>query len=128
MQDLTKSLKKFLVNINGLYLHNIKHKKRRTNCCESIQSEVIIIFLIFFLILSAGSKKIQNAMAQVSYKLTKVIFIERTQDVNKSNYIPIYTHNWKGKPVGHYNYEGIIKIEQLFYNNYSVDYLQSILE
>ena len=67
-------------------------------------------------------------MVQVSYKLTKVIFIERTQDVNKSNYIPIYTHKWKGKLVGHYNYEGIIKIEQLFYNNYSVDYLQSILE
>ena len=36
MQDLTKSLKLFLVNINSLYLHNIKHKKRRTNSCESI--------------------------------------------------------------------------------------------
>ena len=36
MQDLTKSQKLFLVNINSLYLHNIKHKKRRTNSCESI--------------------------------------------------------------------------------------------
>ena len=79
-----------------------------------------------FLILGVGSKKVQNAMAQVSNKLTNVSFIERSQDVNKTNYTPIYTHKWKGKAVGHYNYEGMKKIGQLFYKNFSDNYLQSI--
>ena len=79
-----------------------------------------------FLILGVGSKKVQNSMVQVSNKLTNVSFIERSQDVNKSNYTPIYTHKWKGKAVGHYNYEGMKKIGQLFYKNYSDNYLQSI--
>ena len=79
-----------------------------------------------FLILGVGSKKVQNAMVQVSNKLTNVTFIERSQDVNKSNYTPIYTHKWKGKPVGHYNYEGMKKIGQLFYKNYFDNYFHSI--
>ena len=53
-------------------------------------------------------------MAQVSDKLTNVSFIERSQDVNKSNYTPIYTHKWKDKPVGHYNYEGMKKLGSYF--------------
>ena len=79
-----------------------------------------------FLMLGVGSKKVQNAMVKVSNKLTNVTFIERSQDVNKSNYTPIYTHKWKGKPVGHYNYEGMKKIGQLFYKNYFNNYLHSI--
>lgn len=79
-----------------------------------------------FLILGVGSKKVQNAMVQVSNKLTNVTFIERSQDVNKSNYTPIYTHKWKGKPVGHYNYEGMKKIGQLFYKSFSDNYIHSI--
>ena len=67
-----------------------------------------------FLILGVGSKKVQNAMVQVSKKLTNVTFIDRSQDVNKSNYTPIYTHKWKGKPVGHYNYEGMKKLDSYF--------------
>jgi len=79
-----------------------------------------------FLLLGVGSKKVQNAMVKVSNKLTNVTFIERSQDLNKSNYTPIYTHKWKGKPVGHYNYEGMKKIGQLFYENYLDNYLNSI--
>ena len=79
-----------------------------------------------FLMLGVGSKKVQNAMVKVSNKLTNVTFIERSQDLNKSNYTPIYTHKWKGKPVGHYNYEGMKKIGQLFYENYLDNYLNSI--
>jgi hypothetical protein len=75
-----------------------------------------------FLMLGVGSKKVQNAMAQVSYKLTNVSFIERSQDVNKSNYTPIYTHKWKDKPVGHYNYEGMKKIGHLFFESYQTSY------
>ena len=61
-------------------------------------------------------------MAQVSNKLTNVSFIERSQDVNKRNYTPIYTHKWKDKPVGHYNYEGMKKIGQLFFESYQTSY------
>ena len=75
-----------------------------------------------FLMLGVGSKKVQNAMAQVSNKLTNVSFIKRSQDVNKSNYTSIYTHKWKDKPVGHYNYEGMKKIGQLFFESYQTSY------
>jgi hypothetical protein len=75
-----------------------------------------------FLIVGVGSKKVQKAMVQVSNKLTNVSFIERSQDVNRSNYTPIYTHKWNGKPVGHYNYEGIKKIGQLFFESYQTSY------
>ncbi|MBT3444097.1 MAG: hypothetical protein HN443_03540, partial [Flavobacteriaceae bacterium] len=68
-----------------------------------------------FLILGVGSKKVQKAMVQVSNKLTNVSYIERSQDVNRSNYTPIYTHKWNGKPVGHYNYEGMKKMGRLFF-------------
>ena len=79
-----------------------------------------------FLILGVGSKKVQNAMAQLSNRLINVSFIDRSQDVNKSNYTPIYTHKWKGKAVGHYNYEGMKKIGQLFYKSFSDNYLNLI--
>ena len=75
-----------------------------------------------FLMLGLGCKKVQNAMAQGSYKLTNVSFIERSKDVNKSNYTPIYTHKWKDKPVGHYNYEGMKKIGHLFFESYQTSY------
>jgi hypothetical protein len=75
-----------------------------------------------FLILGVGSKKVQNAMVEVSNKLTNVSFIERSQDINMSNYTPIYTHKWKDKPVGHYNYEGMKKIGQLFFESYQTSY------
>ena len=75
-----------------------------------------------FLIVGVGSKKVQKAMVQVSNKLTNVSFIERSQDVNRSNYTPIYTHEWNGKPVGHYNYEGMKKIGQLFFESYQTSY------
>lgn len=75
-----------------------------------------------FLTLGVGSKKVQKAMVEVSKKLTNVSFIERSQDVNKSNYTPIYTHKWKGKSVGHYNYEGMKKIGQLFFESYQASY------
>lgn len=75
-----------------------------------------------FLIVGVGSKKVQKAMVQVRNKLTNVSFIERSQDVNRSNYTPIYTHEWNGKPVGHYNYEGMKKIGQLFFKSYQTSY------
>ena len=75
-----------------------------------------------FLILGVGSKKVQNAMVQVSKKLTNVSFVERSKNINMSNYTSIYTHKWKGKHVGHYNYEGMKKIGQLFFESYQTSY------
>ena len=79
-----------------------------------------------FLIVGVGSKKVQKAMVQVSNKLTNVSFIERSQDVDNSNYTPIYTHKWNGKPVGHYNYEGMKKIGQLFFESYQISYANNL--
>jgi hypothetical protein len=79
-----------------------------------------------FLIVGVGSKKVQKAMVQVSNKLTNVSFIERSQDVNRSNYTPIYTHKWNGKTVGHYNYEGMKKIGQLFFKSYQTSYANNL--
>ncbi len=79
-----------------------------------------------FLILGVGSKKVQKAMVQVSNKLTNVSYIERSQDVNRSNYTPIYTHKWNGKPVGHYNYEGMKKIGRLFFESYQTSYANNL--
>lgn len=79
-----------------------------------------------FLILGVGSKKVQKAMVQVSNKLTNVSYIERSQDVNRSNYTPIYTHKWNGKPVGHYNYEGMKKMGRLFFESYQTSYANNL--
>jgi hypothetical protein len=79
-----------------------------------------------FLILGVGSKKVQKAMVQVSNKLTNVSYIERSQDVNRSNYTPIYTHKWNGKPVGHYNYEGMKKMGRLFFESYQTSYVNNL--
>tara|TARA_B100000900_G_scaffold18714_1_gene14671 strand:+ start:1986 stop:2918 length:933 start_codon:yes stop_codon:yes gene_type:complete len=79
-----------------------------------------------FLIVGVGSKRVQKAMVQVSNKLTNVSFIERSQDVDNSNYTPIYTHKWNGKPVGHYNYEGMKKIGQLFFESYQISYANNL--
>jgi hypothetical protein len=97
------------------------YQKNLENLIISLRSHYNIPDLPF-LMLGVGSKKVQNAMAQVSYKLTNVSFIERSQDVNKSNYTPIYTHKWKDKPVGHYNYEGMKKIGHLFFESYQTSY------
>jgi hypothetical protein len=79
-----------------------------------------------FLILGVGSKKVQKAMVQVSNKLTNVSYIERSQDVNRRNYTPIYTHKWNGKPVGHYNYEGMKKMGRLFFESYQTSYANNL--
>jgi hypothetical protein len=101
------------------------YQENLENLINSIRDHYNIADLPF-LILGVGSKKVQNAMVRVSKKLSNVSFIERSQDVNKSNYTPIYKHKWKGKTVGHYNYEGMKKIGQLFYKNYFDNYLDSM--
>lgn len=81
-----------------------------------------------FLALGVGSDKVIKAIKSVSDKTPNVTFVERSKNPKNYNYTPIYTHQWQGKNVGHYNYEGMKKIGQLFYNSYSENYLKLLIE
>ena len=71
-----------------------------------------------FLLLGVGSNKVINKMKETSLNLSNVTLIERSLKYGGENYTPRYTHNWNGKPANHYNYVGMKKIGQLFYENY----------
>ena len=106
--------------INGTIAADTYHQNLE-NLVNSVRGHYHIPNLPF-LILGVGSKKVQKAMFEVSKKLNNVSFIERSHDVNNINYTPIYTHKWKDKPVGHYNYEGMKKIGLLFFESYQASY------
>ena len=106
--------------INGSIAADTYHQNLE-NLVNSVRGHYHIPNLPF-LILGVGSKKVQKAMFEVSKKLNNVSFIERSREVNKINYTPIHTHKWKDKPVGHYIYEGMKKIGQLFFENYQASY------
>ncbi len=106
--------------INGSIAADTYHQNLE-NLVNSVREHYYIPNLPF-LILGVGSKKVQKAMFEVSKKLNNVSFIERSNEVNKINYTPIYTHKWKDKHVGHYNYEGMKKIGQLFFESYQASY------
>ena len=62
-----------------------------------------------FMILQVGSKKIGNAMKQVSEELKNVTFIAQNKDISSFNYLPRLEDNI------HYNYFGMKKIGILFF-------------
>jgi hypothetical protein len=66
-----------------------------------------------FMILQVGSKKIGNAMKQVSKELKNVTFITQNKDISSFNYLPRLEDNI------HYNYFGMKKIGILFSNNFN---------
>ena len=66
-----------------------------------------------FMILQVGSKKIGNAMKQVSKELKNVTFIAQNKDRSSFNYLPRLKDNI------HYNYFGMKKIGILFSNNFN---------
>ena len=66
-----------------------------------------------FMILQVGSKKIGNAMKQVSEELKNVTFIAQNKDISSFNYLPRLEDNI------HYNYFGMKKIGILFSNNFN---------
>ena len=72
-----------------------------------------------FLMLGVGSNKVINKMKETSLNLSNVTLIERSLKPHAQNYTPRYTHDWNGKPANHYNYTGMKKIGQLFFENYS---------
>lgn len=66
-----------------------------------------------FIIMQVGSKKISNAMKQVSEELKNVTFIAQNKDRTSFNYLPRLKDNI------HYNYFGMKKIGILFSNNFN---------
>jgi len=75
-----------------------------------------------FLMLGVGSKKVIDGMRKASEKLNFVSLVNRSRSPEANNYTPIYSHYWNGKPAGHYNYEGMKKIGQLFFESYQTSY------
>lgn len=79
-----------------------------------------------FLMLGVGSKKVVDGMRKASIKLKNVSLVNRSKSPDSNNYTPIYTHFWNGKPVGHYNYEGMKKIGHLFFESYQTFYANNL--
>ena len=66
-----------------------------------------------FMIMQVGSKKIGDAMKQVSKELNNVTFIAQNKDISSYNFLPRIEDNI------HYNYFGMKKIGILFANNFN---------
>ena len=66
-----------------------------------------------FLIMQVGSKKIGQAMKSVSNELKNVIFIPQNMDKSSYNFLSRREDNI------HYNYIGMKKISNLFFNNFN---------
>lgn len=75
-----------------------------------------------FLMLEVGSKKVVEGMQEASSRLHNVTLVKRSNNKNTENFTPTYSHYWKGKPAGHYNYEGMKKIGYLFFESYQREY------
>lgn len=71
-----------------------------------------------FLLLGVGSNKVISKMKETSINLSNVTLIERSFNSYDENFTPRYNHHWNGKPANHYNYTGMKKIGQLFFENY----------
>lgn len=75
-----------------------------------------------FIMLGVGSPKVIKSMQATSDKLSNVTLIKRSLKPNDPNYTPRYSHDWNGKPANHYNYIGMKKIGELFFENYYKKY------
>lgn len=79
-----------------------------------------------FLMLGVGNNKVIAGMSNTSKKSLNVSLIRKSNNPNAYNYTPIYTHNWNGKPAGHYNYTGMKKIGNMFFDTYQKYYTNFI--
>ena len=98
-----------------------KYAENLTSLIEKVRLHYKIDDLPF-LMLGVGSNEVINKMKETSLNLSNVTLIERSLKPNAQNYTPRYTHDWNGKPANHYNYIGMKKIGQLFFENYSKFY------
>jgi hypothetical protein len=76
--------------------------------------------------LGVGNNKVITGMSNTSKKSLNVSLIRKSNNPNAYNYTPIYTHNWNGKPVDHYNYTGMKKIGNMFFDTYQKYYTNFI--
>lgn len=79
-----------------------------------------------FLILGVGNDTVVKGMMETSKKSLNVSLILKSNNPNANNYTSIYTHNWNGKPAGHYNYKGMKKIGNMFFDTYQKYYANFI--
>lgn len=75
-----------------------------------------------FLMLNVGSNKVVRGMKDTVKSMPNITLVEKSKDPLNDNYTPTYTHFWNEKPVGHYNYTGMKKIGELFFNSYQKNY------
>lgn len=79
-----------------------------------------------FLMLNVGSNKVVQGMKDAVKSMPNVTLVEKSKDPLNENYTPTYTHYWNGKPAGHYNYIGMKKIGELFFDSYQSNYRKFI--
>ena len=79
-----------------------------------------------FLMLGVGNTKVITGMSNTSKKSLNVSLIRKSNNPKAANYTPIYTHKWNGKPAGHYNYTGMKKIGNMFFDTYQKYYTNFI--
>ena len=102
-----------------------KYAENLTSLIEKVRSHYKVDDLPF-LMLGVGSNKVINKMKETSLNLSNVTLVERSLKSNSKNYTPRYSHDWNGKPANHYNYTGMKKIGQLFFENYFKFYRNNI--
>ena len=71
-----------------------------------------------FFILQVGSGEVVESMKRLSKEDKDVYFIPQKFNPKSKYFYPKYKHEWNGKPVGHYNYEGMKKIGIRFFESY----------
>ena len=79
-----------------------------------------------FLMLGVGNNRVIAGMSNTSKKCLNVSLIRKSNNPTADNYTPIYTHNWNEKPAGHYNYTGMKKIGNMFFDTYQKYYTNFI--
>lgn len=70
-----------------------------------------------FVLLEVGSPRIREASAEVARRMKRVSTIPQSKDPADANHLPGY-----GPPVGHYNYEGMKRIGELFFEVFEKRY------
>ncbi len=71
--------------------------------------EVVAVPDLPFHMLQVGNKTVVDGMKETAKRLDNVYFIPQSRDPESARYLPKY-----GPPIGHYNYEGMKRIGNLF--------------
>ena len=72
------------------------------------------------MMLQVGGGEVVNGMKRVTESMSNVTFIPQSKKKSDPNYLPGY-----GPPVGHYNYEGMKRIGNLFAEAYLKEYAEA---